>query len=36
MEVIEEVIVEAIGLEMEGINFFRDRKILDGVIEEFT
>lgn len=36
MEVTKEVIVEAMGLDMEGINFYRDRKLSDRAIDEFV
>ena len=36
MEVSDEVIVEATRLDMEGINFYQDRKLLDRTIDEFV
>ena len=36
MEVTEEIISKATGLDMEGINFYRDRKVLDKAVDEFT
>ena len=36
MEVSQEIIVEALGLDMEGINFYRDRKLSDRAIDEWT
>lgn len=36
MEVIEDIIAEATGLDTEGINFYRDRKLSDWVVEEFV
>ena len=36
MEVLEEIIVEAMGLDMESINFYHDRKLLDKAIQEFV
>lgn len=36
MEVTEEVIAEATGLDMNGINFYQDRKLLDKAIDKFV
>ena len=36
MEISEEVIVETTGLELEGINFYREKKLLDRAIKEFV
>lgn len=36
MEVTEDIIVEATCLDTEGINFYRDRKLSDRVVEEFA
>jgi len=36
MEILEEVIAKATGLELEGINFYRERKLSDKAIEEFV
>ena len=36
MEVTEEVIVKATGLEMDDINFYRERKLSDRAIDEFV
>ena len=36
MEISEEVIAEATGLDLEGINFYRERKLSDIAIEEFV
>ena len=36
MDVIEEVIVEATGLDMDGIIFYRERKLLDKAIDDFV
>lgn len=33
MEVTKDVIVEASNLDMEGVKFFRDRKVLDKSID---
>ena len=35
MQVIEEVITEATRLEMDRINFHRERKLLDRAIDDF-
>ena len=35
MEVTKDVIAEATGLEMDGINFYRERKLSDRAIDEF-
>ena len=36
MDVTEEVITKATGLDMDGINFYQDRKLLDRSIDEFV
>lgn len=36
MEVIEDIIAEAMGLDIEGINFYRDKKLSDQAVEEFV
>lgn len=36
MEITVEVIAEAMGLEMEGLNFYRERKLSDRAIAEFA
>lgn len=36
MEVTEDVIIEATGLEMEGINFSGDKKVSNRVVDIFT
>lgn len=36
MEVIEEVIAEATSLELEGLNFYRERKLSDRVVDDFV
>lgn len=35
MEIIEDVIVEAIGLGVDGIKFYRDRKVSDKAVTKF-
>ena len=35
MEVLEDIIVKVMGLDMEGINFYHDRKLSDRAIDEF-
>ena len=36
MDVIEEIIVEAIGLDMDEINFYQERKLSDKAINDFV
>ena len=36
MEVIEDVIATAMRLEMDGINFYQERKLSDRAIDEFV
>ena len=36
MEVTEEVIVEATDLELEGLNFYRERKLSDRAVDDFV
>lgn len=36
MEVTKDIIAEAMVLGIEGINFYRDRKLLDRAMEEFA
>ena len=36
MEVSKDIIAEATGLDMEGINFYHDRKLSDKAIDEFV
>ena len=36
MEVLEDVIIEAIGLEIDSMKFYRDRTVLDRVVIEFV
>ena len=36
MEVREDNIVEAISLELDGINFYRDKKLSNRVVDEFV
>lgn len=36
MEVIEEIITDSIGLKIEGINFYRDKKMSNRVMDEFV
>ena len=36
MEVSDEIIVEAMRLDMEGINFYQNRKLSDRAIDEFV
>ena len=36
MEVTKDIIVEATGLEVDGINFYRDNKISNKVVDEFA
>ena len=36
MEVIKEVIAEAMGLELEGLNFYREQKLFDRVVDDFV
>ena len=36
MGVFEDIIVEATRLDIEGINFYRDRKLSNRVVEEFV
>ena len=36
MDMIEEVIEEAMGMDMDGINFYRDRKLSDRAIDKFV
>ena len=36
MEVTKEVIVEATGLELEGLNFYRERKLSDRAVDDFV
>ena len=36
MEITEEVIVEAMGLELEGLNFYREWILSNKAIEEFV
>ena len=33
---LEEIITEAMRLDMEGINFYHDRKLSDRAIDEFV
>ena len=36
MEVTEEVIAEATGMELEGLNFYRERKLSDRAVDDFV
>ena len=36
MEVTEETIMEATGLDLDGMNFYRERKVLDKAIDDFV
>ena len=36
MDVTKEVIVEAMGLDMDRINFYRERKLSDKAIDDFV
>ena len=36
MEITEEVIAEATGLELEGLNFYRERKLSDRAVDDFV
>ena len=36
MEITEEVIVEATDLELEGLNFYRERNLFDRVVDDFV
>ena len=36
MEVTNEIITEATSLDMEGINFYRDRKMFGTIADEFA
>ena len=36
MEIIEEVIVEAMGLDLEGLNFYREWKLSNRVVDDFV
>ena len=36
MDVIEEIIVKATGLELVGINYYRERKLSNKAIEDFV
>ena len=36
MKVLEDIIAEAIGLEVDGMNFYRDRKVWDKVAIKFA
>ena len=36
MEVKKEVIAEAMGLELEGLNFYREQKLSDRAMDDFV
>ena len=36
MEVTEETIAEATGLDLDGMNFYRERKISDKAVDDFV
>ncbi len=36
MDVIKEIITEATGLDLDGINYYRERKLSEKAIEDFV